>query len=140
MAKEDFSKENIMEVFNKMNGFGRYNHFQIEDLSDEKAILIANTDENSYNPSNIVHGGLIFGLADTAMGTLAYLTGRKVVTIDSNINYLKPCRGSLVRCIAEPVKVGKTIGVYKADIYNEDKELAATVIGTYLFLNKEINE
>ncbi len=140
MKDIELTKENIIKYFNEFNGFTKYNNMRIEDLSDEQAILIADTDENSYNPSQIVHGGLIFGLADTAMGTLAYLTGRKVVTIDSTINYLKPCRGNKVKCIATPIKVGKTIGVYKADIYNSEDDLAATVTGTFMFLTKEINE
>lgn len=133
-------KEMIMKSFNESEGYAKHNNMVIEDLSEEKVVITATADENSYNPSQIIHGGLIFGLADTAMGTLAYLTGRKVVTVDANINYLKPCRGHKIKCIATPIKVGNTLGVYKADIYNEDNDLAATVIGTFIFLTKDINK
>ncbi len=137
---EELTKENIMKRFNEDPGFMKYNNYQLEELEEDKSVMSVELNENSLNPSGIAHGGLVFGLADTAMGMLAYLTGRKVVTVDANINYLKPCKGSKVTCVAEPVKVGKTIGVYQASIYNENKELAATVIGTYFFLDREINK
>ena len=68
------------------------------------------------------------------MGTLCYATGTKGVTIDSNISYLKPCKGDKIRCIATVVKVGKTIGVYKAEIYNNKNELSAIATANYMFL------
>jgi len=137
---EELTKENIIKRFNEYPGFMKYNNYHLDDLEENKSTMSVDLNENSLNPSGIAHGGLVFGLADTAMGMLAYLTGRKVVTVDANINYLKPCRGSKITCVAEPVKVGKTIGVYQANIYNGEEELAATVIGTYFFLDRDINK
>ena len=125
----ELTVENIINNFNGMPGFIQHNNIQIEEL-----------DKNSLNPSGIAHGGLVFGLADTAMGVLAYLTGRKVVTVDSNINYLKPSSGKKITCTSEAIKVGKTLGVYEAKIYNEKNELTALVTGTYFFLDREIKK
>ena len=136
MEEVELTKENIIKYFDKMKGFNKHNNFHLSELKDNQAVLYANIDENSLNPNNSVHGGLIFALADTAMGTLCYATGIKGVTIDSSISYLKPCKGKIIKCIAVPVKVGKTIGVYKAEIYNEKDELAAIVTANYMFLNK----
>ena len=111
--------ESIKELFEQQKGYSKYNNMHLESLTKEEAVLYADINENSLNPSEIVHGGLIFGLADSAMGTLASTTGRKVVTVDSNISYLRPCTGKKLVCIAEPVKVGMTLGVYKASIYND---------------------
>ena len=91
--------------------------------------------ENSVNPNGIAHGGLLFGLADTTMGLLARTTGRNIVTINAQIDYLKPGKGSQITCIAEPLKVGKTTAVYRANIYNEEKTLISTVTGTFFFLD-----
>ena len=130
--------ESIKELFEQQKGYSKYNNMHLESLTKEEAVLYADINENSLNPSEIVHGGLIFGLADNAMGTLAYSTGRKVVTVNSSINYLRPCRGKRITCVATPVKVGLTIGVYEAKIYDEEQELAATVSGTYFFLDHDI--
>ena len=134
MQEKELTKENIIKEFDNDNGFIKHNNIHIEKLEDDIAILYANLSKESLNPNNTVHGGLIFALADTAIGTLCYATGVKAVTIDSNINYLKPCRGNIMKCIATPIKVGKTIGVYKAEIYNSKNELSAIVTANYMFL------
>lgn len=136
MVDIELTKENIIKNFDKMNGFIKHNNIHIEKLEDDLAIVYANINENSLNPNDTVHGGLIFALSDTAMGTLCYLSGTKGVTIDSSISYLKPCKGKIIKCIATPIKVGKTIGVYKSEIYNSENELAAIVTANYMFLNK----
>lgn len=130
----EITKENMLKYFDSFNGFIKHNNIHIESLEDDKAVLYADLSDNSLNPGGIVHGGLLFGLADSAMGSLAYLTKKPAVTIDSTINYLKPCKGKVVKCIATPVKVGKTIAVYKAEIYNEKEELSAVVTANYMFI------
>lgn len=136
----EINAENIKKYFDETPGFSKFNNYHIEELSEDKAILTADISEESLNPSGIAHGGFIYGLGDTAMGTLAYLSGKKCVTVDATISYLKPCAGSKITCEAVPVKVGKTFGVYRADIYNEKKELAATLNGTYLYLDRELKK
>ncbi len=130
----EITKENMLKHFDSFSGFIKHNNIHIESLEDDKAILYVDVNDNSLNPGGIVHGGLLFGLADSAMGTLAYLAKKAAVTIDSNINYLKPCKGNVVKCVATPVKVGKTIAVYKAEIYNEKEELSAVVTANYMFI------
>ena len=138
MNKEiELNKENIIKYFEKVvKGYIKHNKYHLESLEDGKAVMYADITEESMNPNGTVHGGLIFGLADTAMGVVATANGNAVATIDSNINYFKPCVGDKIKCVAEAVKVGKTIASYKADIYNSKDELAATVTANYIFLNK----
>ena len=133
------TEKNIKKYFEETTGFSKYNNYHLEKLTKEETILTAVVDENATNPSGIAHGGFIFGLADTAMGVMAYLSGKKVVTIDTDIHYLKPCTGPNVKCVATPVKIGKTIGVYEAKVYNGN-ELAATLSGSYFFLDREIKK
>ena len=90
--------------------------------------------KTSLNHLNIVHGGYIFGLADTAAGIAAMTEGRNVVTIDSNINYLKKATGEKIIAIAKPLKTGKTISVYEVLINNENDELIAKATITYYML------
>ena len=136
MKIKEFTKENIIENFDKVEGFIKHNNMHIESIEDNKVILYAKVNKKSLNPFDIVHGGLIFGLADTAMGTLCILNGRKGVTIDTNISYLRPCKVNIIRCIATPIKEGLTIGVYKAEIYNSNNELAAVITANFMYINK----
>ncbi len=120
----------INENYKKIDGFDYENGIIIDSISKDE--VVAHVDGNSklYNPWNIIHGGLLFGLADTAIGVLCFANGGKGVTIDAHINYLKQCK-EYVKAVATPVKIGKTVSVYKADIFNENDELAATLIMNY---------
>lgn len=123
------------KTINETPGFIKYNNFKVEEVTNEYCKMSVELTENSVNPNGIAHGGLLFGLADTTMGLLARTTGRNIVTINAQIDYLKPGKGSQITCIAEPLKVGKTTAVYRANIYNEEKTLISTVTGTFFFLD-----
>lgn len=116
-------------------GFIKFNNIHLDELDEKHAKLSLDITKNSLNPSGFVHGGLIFTLADSAMGMLARATGSNVVTVNAQIDYLKPGKGNKIYAIAEPIKKGKTISVYKASIFNEKDELISTVTGTFYFID-----
>ncbi len=134
MENEKMYKE-LKDYVETSAGFIKHNNMHIEKISKESCTMYIELSEDSLNPNNTAHGGLIFGLADTTMGLLARTTGRNVVTINSQIDYLKPCKGKRITCTSEILKVGKTTAVYRASIYNDDNILAASVTGTYFFIS-----
>ncbi len=133
MKKEEMYKEIINYIENN-RGFIKHNNIHIEELEKNYAKCYVELTEDSLNPSGIAHGGLLFGLADSAMGIAARTNGKNVVTINAQIDYLKPGKGKRITCIAEPLKVGKTTAVYRANIYTEKDVLAASVTGTFFFI------
>ena len=116
-------------------GFIKHNNIKVVEVSNERSKMKVELSENSLNPNGVVHGGLLFGLADTTMGLLARTTGRNVTTINAQIDYLRPGKGNVITCIAEPLKIGKTTAVLRANIYNEEETLISTVTGTFFFLD-----
>ena len=134
MKKDDIYNE-IKEYIEKTPGFIKYNNIHVEEIKKDYAKCYVDITEDSLNPSGIAHGGLLFGLADSTMGIAARTTGRNVVTINAQIDYLKPGTGKKITCIAEPLKIGKTTAVYRANIYTEKETLAATVTGTFFFID-----
>ena len=133
------TKEEMLELakktINETPGFIRHNNMKVEEVTNEYCRMYVELTEESINPNGTAHGGLMFGLADTTMGVLARTTGRNIVTINAQIDYLRPGKGSKITCIAEPLKVGKTTAVYRANIYNEEETLISTVTGTFFFLD-----
>ena len=123
------------KTFTNIPGFISYNNMEIEEVSNKHCKMIVNLTEYSMNHNGTAHGGLIFGLADTTMGVLARTTGKNIVTINAQIDYLKTGKGSKLICIAEPLKIGKTTAVYRANIYNEEDTLISSVTGTYFFID-----
>lgn len=88
--------------------------------------------EELTNPYGIVHGGCIFALADTIGGSAALTHGKPVVTVDSNIHYLRPAADT-DRIIAEAreIKYGSKIAVYEVNVTNTNGDLLATSIMSY---------
>lgn len=123
------------KTINETPGFIQHNNYKVEEVTNEYCKMSVELTENAINPNGTAHGGLIFGLADTTMGVLARTTGRNIVTINAQIDYLKPGKGNKITCIAEPLKVGKSTAVYRASIYNEEETLISTVTGTFFFLD-----
>lgn len=127
--------EQIKEYIENNPGYIKYNKMHLIKLSEDYAQMSVDLDENSLNPNHTAHGGLIFGLADSVMGLAARMTNRNVVTLSSNINYLKPGQGSKLIGEAEKIKVGKTTAVFKCNIYDEKNNLIAIATGTYYFID-----
>ena len=125
------AKKTIEEI----PGFISHNQYKVEEVTSEYCKMTVELTENSLNPNGTAHGGLLFGLADTTMGVLARTTGRNIVTINAQIDYLRPGKGNKITCIAEPLKIGKTTAVYRSNIYNEEETLISTVTGTFFFLD-----
>lgn len=120
-------------VIEQQEGFMKHNNFVVEELTDKIAKMSCKITNNSLNPSKIAHGGLIFGLADSVMGLLAMTTGKNVLTINEQIDYIKAANCKKIIGVAEIIKLGKTISVLKCNIYNEKDELLSIVTGTYYF-------
>jgi acyl-CoA thioesterase len=123
------------KTINETPGFIKHNNYKVEEVTNEHCKMSVELTEDAINPNGTAHGGLMFGLADTTMGLLVRTTGRNVTTINAQIDYLKPENGSKIICIAEPLKVGKSTAVYRANIYNEEEILISTVTGTFFFLD-----
>ena len=122
--------KDINKQYEDIKGFEYNNGIIIDKASKELIEAHIEVTDKSLNPWKTVHGGLIFGLADEILGLLCYKNGNKAVTIDDNINYLKPCKGN-IKGIGKLIKNGKSINVCKAEIYNEKDELAAIATMNY---------
>ena len=120
----------INEKYKEINGYDYNNGIIVDKVEKDEVIVHVDTTEKSMNPWKIVHGGLLFSLADTACGILCFINGHESVTVDSNINFLKPCV-KYAKAIATKVKIGKTINLCKVEIYNEKDELIAVASMNY---------
>lgn len=125
------------EVLQKMeneSGYFHHNQYHIEEITEESVTLKANINEDSLNPYGIAHGGFIFGLGDTAMGILAREENKEVLTLNANIDFLKPGSGKELIAKSEMIKNGKKIKVLKANIYNEEGKLIASMTSNYMVI------
>jgi acyl-CoA thioesterase len=86
-----------------------------------------------HNPHGVVHGAVIFAMADTGMGAALYPTldaGEICATIEVKINYFKPAVSGVLSCVTELVNRGKTVANLESSIYLGEA-LVAKANGNY---------
>lgn len=120
----------------KDTGFMTYNGLYLVETKENYAKVGVDITEKSLNPYGIVHGGLIYTLADSVMGIALATSGRTGVTLNCSVDYLAPGTGKKLFADTEIVKDGKTIVVFRVKVVNEKDELIATSTGTYFIKRK----
>ncbi len=94
-------------------------------------------DERLQHPQMIVHGGVIFTLADTAMSMAVlslYPPGTRVSTIEAKINFLAPTRTGELLAEATIVHQGRSTSVVEATVFNlvdGEQKPVARMLGTF---------
>jgi len=84
------------------------------------------------NHHGAVHGGCLFTLADMVGSTLSLTTGMAAVTLNCTLHFHSPARGPVIRCVATPVKVGKTVSTIHCNIYDGEKLCASGDFACYM--------
>ena len=85
------------------------------------------------NPNGVAHGGVLFALADTAMGAALHTTlarGEFCATVEIKIHFLQPVLKGRVRCSARVVQRGGRIAVLEAQL-KAGRKLVAQALGTF---------
>ncbi len=95
------------------------------------------TPDHCTLPTNL-HGGAIMAFADNLGGCGAFLNlpeGATTSTVESKTNFLRPVPvGQTVKGVTTPVNIGRTLQVWKTEIFREDGKLAAVVTQTQIVL------
>ena len=92
------------------------------------------------NPHKVVHGGVLYSMADTGMGAAAYSSLGKnelCATIEIKINYFKATKSGVLTCNTKVIHQGKKIVTMDSEILNNG-QIVAKAIGTYsIFKTKD---
>lgn len=86
------------------------------------------------NPHGLVHGGVVYALADYAMGgalTSRLGSGERCVTLEIKINYLGPVSRGRLTAEARVVERTTRVGVLEAKVFADGDRLVALATGTF---------
>jgi uncharacterized protein (TIGR00369 family) len=90
------------------------------------------------NNQGVLHGGVTASLADEAawhaIETHFGYGHKKSTTTELKVNYLRPVAGQTVFARARLVRAGQRLCVSQIDISDDQKNLAAIAIVTYMLL------
>jgi acyl-CoA thioesterase len=130
------SQRDLIEESNTA-GFFQLLDVHIEEADIGRGKVSIRVDERLMHPQMIVHGGVPFTLADTAM-SMAILSlhplGTRISTIEAKINYLLPIRTGELVAEASIVQHGRSIAVLEATVYNiveGTSQAVARILGTF---------
>jgi len=88
------------------------------------------------NSHGVLHGGITAAIADeAAFHAVQHGVGRRnCTTTELKVNYLRPIAGKKVTARAYLVRAGKTLCVSRVDIFDDQRNLGAVAIVTYMLL------
>lgn len=89
--------------------------------------------ESHLNPHRVVHGAVLYALADTGMGAALYPTldeGEICATVEIKINYFKGVGSGAIRCVTQLVHRGRTLANLESRLFHGDA-LVAQANGNY---------
>src|SRR2546425_6829007 len=103
-------------------------HMRFIAVSDGSATFEMPATTELYNPNNVVHGGAIASLADSAMGFAVFSTllpGENFTTAELHLNFLKAVTADsgMLRSIGRVVHRGRQMGGAGAEFANQQTQL-----------------
>ena len=88
--------------------------------------------------NDVLHGGIVMALADSAGGVCAFLNlpegARGTATIESKTNFLASTRSGTVKAHSRPLHIGTRTIVLETEVRGDDGKLAAKVLQTQAIL------
>ena len=115
----------------------------VDGASAGEVLLSVRTLPEQQNLQGLVHGGVLATLADMAMGLAvrsAIEAGRRHVTIELGIHYVRPARPGRVHARGRTVRVGSQVAFARAEISDDTGRLLATASGTFAVTRERAKE
>jgi uncharacterized protein (TIGR00369 family) len=114
-------------------------------VSDGSATFEMPARTDLYNPNNVVHGGALTSLADSAMGFAVFSTlaaGESFTTAELHVNFIKSVTAEtgMLRSIGRIVHRGQQIAVAEAEILDLQNQLIARASSTNVILHRRAAE
>ena len=83
------------------------------------------------NGFDILHGGITYSIADSALAFAANGHGVKSVSVETSISHTAPCKtGDVLQTETKEMSLSAKIGVYQVTITNQENTTVALFKGT----------
>jgi uncharacterized protein (TIGR00369 family) len=121
----DYLRESVAQV--PFHQWLRPEVVDVDEASGRVVIALALRPEFRRAPERPeIHGGIVASLVDIAGHAAAAAKLRHgVPTIDLRIDYVRMAAGSVLRATAEPIKIGRTIGLIDIRVTDDQTRLIA---------------
>lgn len=113
----------FIQFVNDKNEFMRYNNIVLSSADMDFAEVTLKIGKHSLNPYGILHGGVYYTMQDCAAGSAARSNGKRYVTLNGNINYIKSISDGEIKAIATISHRGKTTCIVHTKVLDKNNNL-----------------
>lgn len=116
------------------NPFGDLIGLKFVEAKDGRSICTLTIDKKLLNPHGVLHGGVMYSLADTNMGAALYTTMEEdelCASIEVKINYFSAVSSGKIVCKSKLIHRTGKIAFLESEVYSEDGKLIAKATATF---------
>jgi len=132
------SKEHLLWVHNYLKEvyqtpiLENFLELEVAEVEDGKISYSTKIIDKHCNIYGFVHGGTLASISDVVMGVSCITLGKRVVTTDMSISYIKNVPiGSTITAVGEVISNGKTIMRAVGKIFDEQQQLLVSSHASY---------
>jgi acyl-CoA thioesterase len=122
-----------LEQILKKDRFAFHNDIHLLSIGKGEAQAEMQVSEKHLNGVDIIQGGALFTLADFAFAAASNSHGRIAVASNASISFFKGISSGKLTAYAKELNLGKSLGHFCVDIYDENNNLIAHFTGTAFF-------
>lgn len=140
MIKTIFTMLKPQEVVDKMmqeDAFSQWLGIKVVSVESGKVELSMEVRDEMLNGFSILHGGISYSLADSALAFASNSYGRQAVSVETSISHLKKINsGDILQAFAKKINSSHKIALYEVKIICSE-EMVALFKGTVYISSKE---
>lgn len=118
------------------NHFGELIGLEFTTMENGVSRCQLEVNESLLNPHRVVHGGVVYSLADTGMGGALFSSldpGQRCATLEIKISYFHFVTSGSLTCTSKVIRKSRRFGFMESEIFNDD-HLVASATGTFTIL------
>lgn len=135
MDRIGWLKERLIHLYDR-NPYVGLLRMRVEDIRAGEATLSMAVEQARHgNLYGMAHGGAVASLADTAMGVACATVGKRVFTLEMNLNYIAGAGGGeVITAAAKVLHDGERTMVVEAELRSGDGRLLSKARGTFFVI------
>ncbi len=102
----------------------------LTEVEPGRAVTTMTVRSDMLNGAKTCHGGIIFALADTALGFASWSRGKTAMAQNAQIHWLRPAKvGDRLRAVCTEIAEAGRSNIFDIEVTNQDGATVATLRG-----------
>jgi len=132
--------KDIRDFFSTRDRFAKYVGIEIVEVAKGRAKVKLDLRKEHLNGVNIVHGAVLFALADYAFAIASNSHGQVALAINATISFLKAVSSGTIYAEAVELSRNPKLATYKIDVFHDSGDLLAIFQGTVYIKKQDLKD